>query len=87
MPPAARTAVTRSKFSGDMRSHLFTINTAIDAQQFNGDGTRSNPWLTLDFACAHCHEGYGRAWLQRDAHNIHGEGFRAAPVDATGLIR
>lgn len=32
-PPAARTAVTRSMFSGDMRSHLFTINTAMDAEQ------------------------------------------------------
>jgi hypothetical protein len=87
MPPAARTAVTRSKFSGDMRSHLFRIDIGMDAKQFNEAGDRSNPWLTVDYACGHCHVGYGRTWLARRADEIHGPGFRSEPAQTAGLIR
>lgn len=42
-------------FTGDMRSHLFAINTDVTASQFTSNGLRANPYLTLTWACRSCH--------------------------------
>lgn len=42
-------------FTGDVRTHLFAINTDQTAQQFNVAGDESNPYVTLDWSCNHCH--------------------------------
>ncbi len=44
----------QAKFSGDLRTHLMAINPNATSQ-FNKDGTQSQPYLALDFACRSCH--------------------------------
>jgi hypothetical protein len=44
-------------FTGDVRSHQFSINPDPDAPQFNEDGNQVMPYLTLQYACGHCHNG------------------------------
>ncbi|MCB9640988.1 MAG: hypothetical protein H6728_02020 [Myxococcales bacterium] len=48
-----------SLLRGDMRVHLFAINTSPDAAQFSADGTKVMPYLTLKTACLNgaCHGG------------------------------
>lgn len=44
-----------AKFTGDVRSHMFAINTIADAPQFTEDGKLAEPYLNLDWACNSCH--------------------------------
>jgi hypothetical protein len=56
MPPMVKSAQANLDiFTGDVRSHQFSINTDRDAPQFNEDGTLVMPYLTLQYACQHCH--------------------------------
>jgi hypothetical protein len=58
MPPMAKSAQGNlAIFTGDVRSHQFSINPDPDAPQFNDDGTQVMPYLTLQYACGHCHNG------------------------------
>ncbi len=58
MPPSAKSAQGDLQiFTGDISSHLFSINPDPDAPQFNQDGTRAMPYLTLPYACGQCHNG------------------------------
>jgi len=50
-------------YIGDVRSHSFAINTDVDAPQFylaDPDDITSSPYtypyITLDYACRHCHQ-------------------------------
>jgi hypothetical protein len=56
MPPAGLNALGSPElFIGDLSSHLFSINADPAAPQFNEDGTAAMPYLTLGYACGHCH--------------------------------
>jgi predicted CXXCH cytochrome family protein len=56
MPPAGLSALGSSELViGDLSSHLFSINPDPSAPQFNQDGTVAMPYLTLEYACGHCH--------------------------------
>ena len=56
MPPAGLSAVASPElFIGDLSSHLFSINPDPAAPQFSADGTAAMPYLTLEYACGHCH--------------------------------
>ena len=58
MPPAGLAALgSADLFIGDLSSHLFSINPNPEAPQFDDDGSASMPYLTLDYACGHCHNG------------------------------
>ena len=57
MPYAVKSAVAREPYQGDVRSHLFAINTDPDAPMFSEDGTQAMGYLTLQFACGYCHDG------------------------------
>ena len=60
MPRATKSAVGDiATHSGDMRTHLFTINPLAESQ-FNKDGTAANPQLALEFTCQGCHYDGGR---------------------------
>ena len=76
MAYAGKSAVARSANRGDLRSHLFRINAAADAEQFyTQDGrTFSNGYLTTSFACLSCHTGRDRAWAAQFAPTIHSAG-------------
>lgn len=75
MPYAAKSAVAMGTFVGDVRSHLVKINSAVDAEQF--DGSLANHYLTLDFACLGCHDDEDRTWAAGGAPLVHEAGFAA----------
>lgn len=58
MPPMAKSAQGNlDLFTADVRSHQFSINPDPEAPQFNEDGSLVMPYLTLQYACQHCHNG------------------------------
>lgn len=80
LPRATKSAVAATDFEGDIRTHLFYINTDPQAKQFyevmEGDKkkTYSNKYVTLDFACLNCHKNKSRKWAAKYTKNIHGYG-------------
>jgi hypothetical protein len=58
-------------YTGDLRTHIMRINTDSTAVQFHTNGTRSNPYITLDFACITCHQDKDRAWAAQWARKVH----------------
>ncbi|RMD65845.1 hypothetical protein D6833_02280 [Candidatus Parcubacteria bacterium] len=58
MPPLAKSAnANLETHTGDVHSHLFSINTNPDAPQFSEDLKVTKPYLTLPYACQWCHDG------------------------------
>lgn len=44
---------------GDVKTHIFKINTAADGDMFNADGNLANTdgaGVTLDYVCYRCHK-------------------------------
>ena len=75
-----------SIFTGDSRTHLFSINTDMGAQQFSGGGTESNGYITIAYACQRCHIAGGGASviplenLANYANNYHN------PIDPSSYV-
>lgn len=44
-------------FRADLHTHQFAINPDPEAPQFSEDGTQAMPYITLAYACQHCHNG------------------------------
>lgn len=82
MPFAAKSAVALDTYVGDTRSHIFKINSDVNAEQFTADGSEANHYLTLEFACLGCHTDEDRAWASQDAEDVHGAGFTGLPAVA-----
>ncbi|NUM46372.1 MAG: hypothetical protein HUU38_16845 [Anaerolineales bacterium] len=62
MPATGQSALANLElFSGDINSHVFSINPDPAAPQFNEDGTLSMPYLTLNYACNNCHGVFATA--------------------------
>jgi hypothetical protein len=58
MPPMGKSAVgDLDIYSGDINSHLFSINPDPNAPQFSEDGAIAMPYITLSYACMQCHNG------------------------------
>jgi hypothetical protein len=58
LPPLVKSAVGNLEtFTGDISSHLFSINPDPAAPQFTEDGAFSSPYITLEYACRQCHNG------------------------------
>lgn len=79
MPSASKSAVKRSTYEGDVRTHLFKINTAPDAKMFTADGKYANGYLTVEFACLGCHKDKDKNWALKYAKGIHSY---VAPAEA-----
>jgi len=71
MAKAAKSAVAVGTYEGDVRSHLFRINTAADAEMFTPDGTLANGYLTLEYTCLTCHSSKDKAWAATYAGSVH----------------
>jgi hypothetical protein len=75
MPMAVRSALgDAATGSGDLRSHIFRINTDPTAPQLSSDGKRVKPYLTLNLTCRRCHTdpaGISDAVLQGNASGYH----------------
>ncbi len=58
MPPMAKSAqADLAIFTADVHAHQFSINPDPEAPQFSPDGSTVRPYITLDYACRHCHNG------------------------------
>jgi len=82
MPFAAKSAAALGPNKGDIRSHLFRINTERGAEMFTPDGkfvlldAYDQGALTLDFACQVCHTDKSMSWIEGKAKNFHGRGHQ-----------
>ncbi|HEX9744562.1 MAG TPA: multiheme c-type cytochrome [bacterium] len=62
MAPMVKSALgDLSIFTADENTHLFRINTDVNAEQFSPDGTQANPYITISYACQRCHIDGGGA--------------------------
>ena len=83
MPQVSQCAVAENAYQADVRSHLFRINTARDAEMFNEAGTEALGQLTPAYACLGCHVNIvekfallgkphkAAAWARKNARKIH----------------
>ena len=59
------------RYEGDVRSHLFRINTRASAQMFTPDGKYANGYLTLQYVCLRCHVSKTVDWAMEHAPEVH----------------
>ncbi len=77
MPFASKSAEVLGPFMGDVRTHLFRINTDRDGQMFTDDGNfvlldgDGQGAVTLDFACQGCHRDKSFGWIAGQAKKFH----------------
>ena len=71
MAKATKSAVKHGPYEGDIKTHLFEINTDPNAQMFTEDGKFANGYLTLEYACLTCHADHDKAWAAKYAPKAH----------------
>ena len=76
MPPATLSAQALGPHTGDMKTHIFNINTDAAASMFTPDGsevvlTDGEAAVTLDFACQRCHAGTSLEVLSKFSKDFH----------------
>lgn len=73
MPYATKSARSLAEYQGDVRTHLFRINTDSLAQMFDSTGSYANGYLTLEYSCmyASCHDGDTKSYLSSVSGLIH----------------
>ena len=77
MPKVTKSAIAEAKYVGDVRTHIFKINTDANGAMFTTvekDGTKSsyaNGAVTLEFACLQCHGSRDKKWAAKYAGKIH----------------
>lgn len=74
MPMATKSAVSLGPNKGDVKTHLFRINTDPTASMFTEDGNLAKDFLTLDFACLGCHQDKDVEWAGEYAEGVHSLG-------------
>ncbi len=74
MPKMVKSAESFGPYVGDMRAHLFAINTDPAAGQFTADGAFANNYITVEFACLGCHQARNRDWALKYAKGVHKSG-------------
>jgi len=79
MPKAGKSAISVASYTGDVRTHIFKINTDVDANMFeevteNGKtSTFAKNFVTVEYTCLSCHGSRDKAWAAKNAANYHGE--------------
>ncbi|MEW5796171.1 MAG: multiheme c-type cytochrome [Candidatus Zixiibacteriota bacterium] len=72
MAKTGKSAVANATtFTGDVRSHSWTINMDPNAAMFTQDGLFANGYITLDFACLQCHTSETKEWAATYAPLVH----------------
>ncbi len=71
MARAAKSAVAMDTYVGDIRSHLWRINTDSTAEMFTEDGKYANGYLTLEYVCLQCHTTETKGWAARHSSDVH----------------
>ncbi len=94
MPYASLSAKQLGPHQGDLRTHLFAINTDPDANLFTDDGkfvkldADGKAGATLDFSCQRCHQDTSLEQLAKFAKNFHNDAGSSSvrrPLDTIGL--
>ena len=81
MPPLAKSAVgDLASFTGDVSSHLFSINPDAEAPQFDEEGAFSKPYISLTYACLQCHNGTKAAEKDMDTLTEMATGYHTPPT-------
>ena len=77
MPKMSKSAIKVNKYTGDVRSHIFKIDTNPKAKAFatvEKKGKKSKyaaGIVTLEYACLGCHLGRDVNWAAENAKKIH----------------
>jgi nitrate/TMAO reductase-like tetraheme cytochrome c subunit len=71
MPLAGKSAESLGEHKGDLKAHLFKINTDPNAKFVSDDGQFVNGYLTLDFSCLQCHPSQDAQWAADNAEGFH----------------
>lgn len=73
MARASKSAIKTGDVAGDVRSHLFTINTDPKASMFEKkrDKEYTKGYLTLDYVCLNCHASRDMKWAAELSGTIH----------------
>jgi len=71
MPMATKSAEQLGFYKGDVKTHLFRINTDPTAPMFTSDGKFAYPYVTLGFACLQCHQDKDLEWAGDYAPGVH----------------
>ncbi|MFQ6618065.1 MAG: multiheme c-type cytochrome [Fidelibacterota bacterium] len=72
MPYASKSAMARDQHTGDVRTHLFAINTDTTKSMFSDDGSLANGYLTLEYTCLNsCHSDKDLSWAKSKSDLIH----------------
>jgi len=80
MPKAVKSAVSKGKYEGDIRTHIYNINTDAKAKMFYSKKYNDKKkefaknYVTLDFACLNCHKNKSIQWAASKAREIHSYG-------------
>ncbi len=77
MPKASKSAISVASYIGDVRTHIFKINTDKDAEMFETveekgkKSTFAKGYVTVEYACLSCHASRDKAWAAKAASNFH----------------
>jgi hypothetical protein len=77
MPKASKSAIAVASYTGDVRTHIFKINTDADAYMFQTveekgkKSTFAKGFVTVDFTCLTCHQSRDRKWASKQAKKVH----------------
>jgi hypothetical protein len=77
MPRVKKPAISRISYMGEVRTHLFKINTDPKANMFmtiEEQGQKSvftKGFVTVDFVCLGCHGSRDKAWAVMNAKGFH----------------
>jgi len=77
MPRATKSAVAVNKNEGDVRTHIFRINTQRDAEMFYKKEVKgkvktfSRGFIGSSFACLNCHKDKSKSWAAGFAKRTH----------------
>ena len=77
MPKATKSAISVASYTGDVRTHIFRINTDKDADMFETieekgkKSTFAKGFVTVEYACLSCHASRDKAWAAEQARGFH----------------
>ena len=77
MPKASKSAISVASYIGDVRTHIFKINTDPNANMFKTveekgkKSTFAQGYLTVEYACLSCHASRDKNWAASKAKGFH----------------
>ena len=77
MPTVSKSAISRVSYMGEVRTHLFKINTDLNADMFkeieenDKKSIFTKGYVTVDFVCLGCHGSRDKSWAIMNAKGFH----------------